>query len=184
MPATGSADHNPLPADTGRRMAVAALFIVFEGAAQPHHFIWLQGHHVEAAGRFGAMPMLAGQARQKKMGGMAQAALFGRTDAGGGTAVPAGAARPDFDEDQHVAITHDQIDFAHGAMQVASEQLQALCHQHGERLRFTPVTGALGWGALSRGGGCGVVRGGGHVLAAPAPLAMLHAAGQQKRRIG
>ena len=78
----------------------------FDGVAQPCEMVAIDGDHVEAAGRH------TGKAQQIHLGGAHQAADLGGGDAGGGAAMFAGGTLAHFDEDEGVAVLHDQIDLA------------------------------------------------------------------------
>ncbi len=78
--------------------------------------------HVEAAGRIG-MPWVA---EQEGLRGAHQLAALAGIDRGRAAAEHRAGAIADFDEDQRVAIQHDQVELAATRLRVAREQAQAV----------------------------------------------------------
>ena len=74
---------------------------------------------------------------QVNLCGIDQSFLLGTADAGGGTAEFAIATQADFDEHQHFAILHDEIDFTGLATKIPFQQVQTLLLQIDQGLIFT-----------------------------------------------
>src|SRR5690606_26535164 len=109
--------HKPLPIFTKPdRSADNASCSRSNRIPYPCRFTAVDGDHVEAAGRRHPVTL------QIVLGGENQFALLGRRDAGGRTAMAAIGAQAHFDEYQHVALLHDQIDFTALAAKIALDQ--------------------------------------------------------------
>src|SRR6478752_1129108 len=72
-----------------------------------------------------------GMGGEEQLGGADQPALLGRAYRGAGILVRGGAAIAHLDEDQRIAVAHDQIDLAVAAVPVAGDQPQAGAFEFG-----------------------------------------------------
>src|SRR3954453_14185538 len=94
-----------------------------ERSAQPFDALAVDGYHIEAAGRNGALP------RQEDLRREHETAALGGRDAGCGAAMVMRAARAHFDEHQRaIAVAHDQVDLAAARVRTARDPIIAL-HQ-------------------------------------------------------
>lgn len=97
----------------------------FEGTAYPRAIVRivlvLEADNVEAAGTPGMVRVSC----QEFGGGTQEPLLLGNADRSDGIRTLGSGTRADFDENQHLVVQHDKVDFAMTAVEVARHELQS-----------------------------------------------------------
>ena len=96
-------------------------------------------HHVEAVG-----DVVAVEEVEIVLGGGIERRLLARIDGLGGRNDVDGAPRFDLDEDEVIAMTANEVDFAAGRFEIAGQYLVALAAQEGRRDALTIIPDLLG----------------------------------------